>query len=441
MKALKDPNVNMIGVWGMGGVGKTTLVKKAAEQAKVDRIFDVVIFSEVSLNDDLGRIQGEIAEALDFKFKAETISGRSNQLRERLLKETKILVILDNIWARLDLGELGIPFGNDRKGCKILVTSRYEHVLTEIGTDSLNIRVNTLNDVEAWNLFEKMVGDVVKVPNLLPIATEIAKRCGGLPILIITVARALRNRDDSHSWKEALRQLERFQNAEFDKRVYSTLELSYNHLRSEVMKQLFLLCGLLVNTDYAVEDLVNYCMTLDSFKDIDKLEDRKNRLHKLVRDLKSSCLLLDGEKNGFIKMHDVVRKFAMSFAGENHNLFMGEYDGEFEEWPKMNVVAKFSSICFPHNYIHKLQEGWECEELELFILHSKNRDLEIPNSFFRGLRGIIVLDIKNTIIPSLPSSVCYLKNLHTLSLDDCELEDIGIIGNLVGLEVLKTCNL
>ncbi|XP_038696061.1 probable disease resistance protein At4g27220 isoform X1 [Tripterygium wilfordii] len=440
MKALKDPNVNMIGLWGMGGVGKTTLVKKAAEQAHVDRIFDVVIFSEVSLNQDLRRIQGEIAEALGFKFEAETISGRSNQLRERLLKETKILVILDNIWASLDPGELGIPFGNNHKGCKILMTSRGENVLTVIGTTSLNIKVDTLNDGEAWNLFEKMAGDVVKVPNLLPIAIEIAKRCAGLPILIITVARALRNRNDSHTWKEALRQLERFENAEFDKRVYSSLELSYNYLRSDVMKQLFLLCGLLVNTDYAIEDLVKYCMSLYSFEDIDNLEDRRNRLHKLVIDLKSACLLLDGEKYGYIKMHDVVRKFAVSFARQNHNMFLGEYDGELEEWPKKNTVAKFSSICFPHNYIHRLLEGLECEELKLFILHSKNRDLEIPSSFFQGVRGIVVLDIKNIIIPSLPSSLYYLNNLCTLSLEECELDDIGIIGNLVGLEVLRIVN-
>ncbi|XP_038695410.1 probable disease resistance protein At4g27220 [Tripterygium wilfordii] len=423
MNALKNPNVNMIGVWGMGGVGKTTLVKKAAEQAYVDKNFDVVVLSEVSSNQDRRKVQGEIAEALGFKFEAETISVRSIQLRERL-----------------DLGELGISFGNNQKGCKILMTSRDENVLTEIGTNCLKILVDTLDDVEAQKLFEKMAADVVKVPNLLPIAIEIAKRCVGLPILVVTVTRALRNRNDSHTWKEALRQLERFENAEFDERVYSSLELSYNYLRSDVMKQLFLLCGLLVNTDYAIEDLVKYCMTLDSFEDIDRLEDRRNRLHKLVIDLKSACLLLDGEKYGYIKMHDVVRKFAVSFASQNHNMFLGEYDGELEEWPKKNTVAKFSSICFPHNYIHRLLEGWECEELKLFILHSKNRDLEIPSSFFQGLRRIVVLDIENIIIPYLPSSLYYLKNLCTLSLEECELEDIGIIGNLVGLEVLRIVN-
>ncbi|XP_038696324.1 disease resistance protein SUMM2-like [Tripterygium wilfordii] len=208
MNALKDPNVNMIGVWGTSGVGKTTLVKKAAEQANVDMIFDVMVLSEVSSNPDLRRIQGEIADALGFKFQVGTISGRSNQLRERLLKETKILVILDNILATLDLEELGIPFGNGHRGCKILMTSRDEHLLTEIGPDSLTIKVDALDDGEAWNLFEKMAGDVVKLQYLHPIAIEIAKRCGGSPILIKKIARCLRNKRDLHTWKEALQQLD-----------------------------------------------------------------------------------------------------------------------------------------------------------------------------------------------------------------------------------------
>ncbi|RVW13305.1 hypothetical protein CK203_103427 [Vitis vinifera] len=34
MEALRDGDVNMIGVWGMGGVGKTILMKQVAQYAK-----------------------------------------------------------------------------------------------------------------------------------------------------------------------------------------------------------------------------------------------------------------------------------------------------------------------------------------------------------------------------------------------------------------------
>ena len=79
------------------------------------------------------RIQGEIADKLDLKLDKETLSGRANLLRARLSKEKnqKILVILDDIWKKLDLDEIGIPCN----GCKVVVTSRNRDILScEMGT-------------------------------------------------------------------------------------------------------------------------------------------------------------------------------------------------------------------------------------------------------------------------------------------------------------------
>ncbi|GMY21212.1 disease resistance protein At4g27190-like, partial [Fagus crenata] len=49
MEALRDANINMIGVWGMPGAGKTTLVTEVAKQAKEEKLFEdmamaVVVF-------------------------------------------------------------------------------------------------------------------------------------------------------------------------------------------------------------------------------------------------------------------------------------------------------------------------------------------------------------------------------------------------------------
>jgi disease resistance protein RPS2 len=56
--------------------------------------------------------------------------------------------------------------------------------------------------------------------------------CAGLPILLCTIARALKD-GDSSEWKDALEKLKRFDKDEMDGQVYSALELSYNSLKGD----------------------------------------------------------------------------------------------------------------------------------------------------------------------------------------------------------------
>eukprot|EP00258_Populus_trichocarpa_P023091 XP_024439110.1 probable disease resistance protein At1g61190 isoform X1 [Populus trichocarpa] len=237
LEALKDDDVDLVGVYGMAGVGKTTLVKKVAEQVKAGRIFDVVVLAVVSQTPDLRKIQGEIADGLGLKLDAETDSGRADFLYERLKRETKVLVILDDIWERLELDDVGIPSGSDHRGCKILMTSRDRNVLSRGMVTEKVFWLQVLPENEAWNLFKKTAGDVVKYPDLQLVAVEVAKRCAGLPILIVTVARALKDGKLSE-WKDALERLKRFDKDEMDSQVYSdlALELSYDSLKGEEIR-------------------------------------------------------------------------------------------------------------------------------------------------------------------------------------------------------------
>ncbi|XVF18504.1 hypothetical protein REPUB_Repub11eG0027700 [Reevesia pubescens] len=89
MGALKDEKVNMIGVWGMGGVGKTTLVKQVGQKAKELQLFHEVIKAVVSQAPVTEKIQRKIADFLDLKFEKETVEGKAEELWLRLEKEGK----------------------------------------------------------------------------------------------------------------------------------------------------------------------------------------------------------------------------------------------------------------------------------------------------------------------------------------------------------------
>jgi disease resistance protein RPS2 len=103
MRALQDDEFTAIGVFGMGGVGKTSLVKHVGAYARKSGLFDHVIMVVVSQTPNLRNIQGTLADLLGLKLEEETETGRAARLMERIIRGNRILIILDDIWKTIDL--------------------------------------------------------------------------------------------------------------------------------------------------------------------------------------------------------------------------------------------------------------------------------------------------------------------------------------------------
>jgi hypothetical protein len=157
MKALKDDNVNMIGPYGMGGVGKTTLVKEVGRRAKELQLFPEVLMATVSQNPNLTDIQDRMADKLRLDIKENSREGRADRLRQRLKEVEKMLIILDDVWKYIDLKEIGIPFGDYHRGCKILLTTRPPGICSMECQQKVFLRV--LSEDEALVLFRINAGD------------------------------------------------------------------------------------------------------------------------------------------------------------------------------------------------------------------------------------------------------------------------------------------
>jgi disease resistance protein RPS2 len=156
MKALENNEVTAIGVYGMGGVGKTTMVKHVGAQAQKNGIFRHVIMAVVSQIPDFRRIQGTFADMLGLKFKEETEIGRAEGLMKKIKSGNKILIILDDIWDRIDLSCIGIPSYNELQRCnsKVRLTTRRLHACHTLESQA-NIHLHILSEEDAWNLFVK----------------------------------------------------------------------------------------------------------------------------------------------------------------------------------------------------------------------------------------------------------------------------------------------
>ncbi|KAK7850537.1 putative disease resistance protein, partial [Quercus suber] len=190
MEALHDDNNKRIGMHGIGGVGKTTLVKEVHKKTKELNIFDEIVMTVVSLTPNVRRIQERYGK------------GKSNMLKIKSVK--KILIILDDVWKDVNLEAIGIPSCDDHRGCKMLLTTRSVHVCNLMRCQG-KIPLNFLVEEESLALMKK-TAIVDDCPGLNDVVLEVVKECKGLPIAIITVGKALTGKS-LNDWNVAMHQL------------------------------------------------------------------------------------------------------------------------------------------------------------------------------------------------------------------------------------------
>ncbi|CAJ2639486.1 unnamed protein product [Trifolium pratense] len=426
MNALAHHNSCNIGVYGLGGVGKTTLVGEVFEISKKQKLFDAVVKTHVTKNPDIKTIQGEIADWLGLRFGEESVLGRAHRLRQRIKMEKNILIVLDDIWTILDLKKVGIPFGNEHNGCKLLMTSRNQDVLLQMDVPKDFIfKLELMSQNETWSLFQFMAGDVIKDSNLKGVAIQVAQKCAGLPLVTVTVAQALKGKRDVHAWKDALRRLESDHHT-----IFSALELSYDSLENDEIRDVFLLFALF--PDDNVQYFLKVAMGLDILKDIKTVDDARNRLYPIIHSLEATCLL-EVKKSGDIEMHDFVRDFAISIARRDKHVFLKKQSDE--EFPTKSFLTRCTQVVLD-DCMHELPQMIDCPNIKFFFLSSENLSLEVPDNFFEDMGSLKVLDLTALNLSSLPTSFRFLTNLQTLCLNYCILENMVEIEALQNLVIL-----
>ncbi|XVF77078.1 hypothetical protein PTKIN_Ptkin14bG0011000 [Pterospermum kingtungense] len=251
-----------------------------------------------------------------------------------------------------------------------------------------------------------MAGIDFQNPQLQSLAAEVAKSCAGLPLAIVTDAKALKNKDFS-AWKDASLQLQRSSTRNFTgvpAPVYAAIELSYNSLESEELKKTFLLCCMLGYTVH-IQYLWVCAMGLQLFDGVNTVEETQNRVLTLVSSLKASCLLLDDYIDHSFCMHDLVRDVSLEIASRDNHAFALKNGDDFECSLDNETMQKLKMISLSSASIKKLpcKLELECPQLSLFIMKTSNKDshLEIPTSFFEKMKNIKVLDLANMDFSSL----------------------------------------
>ncbi|XP_010070628.2 disease resistance protein RUN1-like [Eucalyptus grandis] len=240
MLNLEADDVLMIGLWGQGGVGKTTLAK--ALYNDIFRGFEASCFlanvRETSKDSkDLVHLQEKLlSELLLGKgLTVFSVDGGINLIQDRLCRK-KVLLVLDDVNDGKQLNVLAGErewFGN---GSRIIITTRDNHLLTFHGIDKDHIyKVKTLEDLEALELFNKHAflrsKEIVIRRDLVDSALHYAN---GLPLALEVLGSFLCGRREKE-WESALNKLAKSP----DKTINDVLKLSYDGLE-DYAKEIFL---------------------------------------------------------------------------------------------------------------------------------------------------------------------------------------------------------
>ncbi|GKV40999.1 hypothetical protein SLEP1_g48581 [Rubroshorea leprosula] len=452
MMALQSPRISSIGVYGEAGVGKTMLVEEIKRKAKQMKLFDAVVMAKVTNNPDTRRIQDDVAHDLGLELPDKVTAA--DQIKSRL-NNRKVLVILDDIWARIDLEEVGIPFGNKHKQklkqptekkneeispveeqtrCLLLMTSGDSGVLSGDMHAHKIIKVGRLKEEEARELFAMTASEQAK--RRIAEINEIVKECNQLPLTISTIASTSEDKS-LIQWRTTMKKLR------LPKRVrsevpslYSVIEMRYSELESEELKKTLLLCSLMGHND-GIQDLLKYGIGLGLFPKATSIEEARDEALRLVKELRRSpSLLQKGGDTMHFDMHDLIQKVAISIASREHGLLDLTEDATEDMFDK-KAMKECKWIYLSNGDAKRsghLPYMLKCPQFTFFHLASKYSDLKIPENFFWGADGLRVW--LGTILVSVMEN---LKNLQVLSLVGCDIEELP--RETVQLAKLKLLNL
>lgn len=297
----EDVEFRLVGIWGMGGIGKTTLADAVYHRhsSKFDTCTFLSNVREESEKRGILDLRNELFRKLlmDKSLSIDTPSIGLFVLNR--LSRTKVLVVLDDVNESEQLDYLlgqQVVFGC---GSRVIITSRDRRPLIERVDDDLIYKVIKLNDVDALKLFQlKAFRDGASKIDNSELLEEVVSYAEGIPLVLKILGSLFRNCNSEKDCKDKLKILKRFP----DKKIQDVLRVSYNGLQ-EHERQIFLdiACFFKGENKYDVERLIE--------------------MHGFCAPLQGISVLIDMSLisisvNDCLEMHDLLQEMGMSIVRE-----------------------------------------------------------------------------------------------------------------------------
>ncbi|KAL3533899.1 hypothetical protein ACH5RR_007420 [Cinchona calisaya] len=450
----------VVSIYGMGGLGKTTLAQKVYNHPRVKRYFDGYVWVCVSQNWRKEDILQRILIGLIPERREEILKWRDDELVRQLFEiqqRKKYLLVLDDIWSTDAWECMKHAFPIRKDGSKILLTTRNKDVAEQIGPNSFQHQPRQLSDDESWELlkmkalresYEREHEDIQKLEKL---GKEMVKYCGGLPLAVIVLGGTLATKKTLNEWEAVHKNVKalfgRGNNLLLEQgNVLKILALSYDDLPHKLKPCFLYLSKFDEDSDIDAETLYQLWIAegMISVKDRIGEESMMDVAERYLGELVQRCMVQGDAPDPEIpsilryfvscRIHDLMRDLSLVKAKEENFLLSISYDDGIDD----DEIANNSSS-FSHLQAYRLSISLSRKSMLKYVLPEKRMARHLRSLALKILDGY-----EGRMPDTMKSQFSKLKMLRVLAIEGFRLHTLprrhgpivfDIIGRLLVLAI------
>ncbi|KAF8647817.1 hypothetical protein HU200_065178 [Digitaria exilis] len=479
--------IKIVSVVGVGGLGKTTLAQAVYD--KLNPTFDCKAFVPVGRDRDVKIVLRDILTDLDEKY----MDVKYNILDERklikelqnFLRSNRYFIVIDDVWSTETWNIIRTAFVENDSGSRVIVTTRKREVASM--AEEVYYLQPLSDDDSKMLLYTRLYGGEDKCPLNHPAeaSEKILKKCGGVPLAVITIASMLVGKS-TEDWSDMCKS---FYGGNEGQQIHDTewiLSLSYYDLPLHLRTCLLYLS--VYPEDYLIEkgpliwkwiaegfvemktgtslfqrgeeyfnQLINSSL-IQAVESYEGVIDRC-RVHDMVLDLiremskKVNFVIIsndDGE--GTLPRNKQVRRLAhhnrpMKQTQEDDDMGMAKVrslvvlECKLDNW-FLHPSFKLLRVLALERCSTASAEDWQGLRHLGNLLHLRYLGLRYSNIFelpeeIGKLKFLQILDLEGSRVQLLPSGVCQLTQLLCLRGDDNMRAPDGLLKKVTSLEQLR----
>ncbi|GAB2230406.1 hypothetical protein Droror1_Dr00014670 [Drosera rotundifolia] len=451
---LKDEEArrSVISIVGMGGLGKSTLVKRVYDDEAVRKNF-YPHRAWISVSQCYERVElyRNVLKQFSQKNPVETDTKDEESLAIALknsLKQKRYMIVFDDVWDTELWQYLRCALPDDQNGSKIVMTTKYENVASSWKESSHDFvyQLKPLTEGDAWNLFCKNAFriDGGKCPDWLEeLSHVIIKRFEGLPLAILATARFLSNKEKDFSEWKMFNDSFSFQLGRSLTDLSRILLHTYHDL-PYYLKPCFLYFGIFPE-DYQIDRMrvIRLWLAegfLQARQNLTAEETGEQYLIELVHRNLIQVSTRDGMKRPrLFRVHDLYREWIVSKLCELRfckvDKSKSEADGKFRRLS----IHKDTTDSFLEN-----SKAMHPNIRSLFVFPARETKMKsLAHKLLAHGRLLKVLDFQDAPISSVPDEIGDLYHLRYLNLRNTNVatlpSSVGKLQNLQTLDLRHSC--